>query len=155
MGALRIVGLCFCLAGALTILVGLFIARARIDRVSRWLPAQARVLSSQTTVESGTDSDEIFTVYEVQYSVAGASYRSRWKSWSASTAEAEQKAARHPPGSVGQIYYNPDKPQEMDGNLGRNSATFALPVGIVGGGVCGILFGLIFAVLAGSSGDLW
>jgi hypothetical protein len=96
-----------------------------MDRVNRWRPAQAHVLSSQAMVEPGEESDQYFTVYEAQYSVAGASYRSQWKTESASMAEAERKAARHPRGSVGQIYCNPDKPQEVDANLGRNLATFA------------------------------
>jgi hypothetical protein len=147
------VGLCFCVAGVLTVVVGLWAGRKRIDKVRQWRPAQAEVVSAVAVVESGTETDQSFTNYEVRYSVEGVRYTPKFRTWSASLEEAQTKTARHAQGSSGTIYYNPRDPQEIDANLGINPSTLSTSVWIISGGICAILFGIMFAVLGGASGS--
>jgi hypothetical protein len=149
MSALRIIGLCFCGAGVLTAVAGIWILKTRIGKVRTWRPVEARVLTSIVTSEEGTETTDYYAKYEVRYEVDGAVHTGKLRSWSSSSGGAQQRVARHPVGSTGTIYYNPADAKQVDGNLGMNPATLSLPVSVLGAGVAVIVFGLMFVLLGG------
>jgi signal transduction histidine kinase len=158
MSVLRIVGLCICAASVLTAVVGIWFLKARVEKVRSWRPVDARVVASSLAVESGTDSSEVVAKYELHYTVNGVSYQPKFQNWAPSMREAEARMARHAAGSTATVHYNPADPRQVDPNLGMNSATLSMAVWLIGGGVAGVLFGAMFAILGGlgrNPGDLW
>jgi hypothetical protein len=158
MTILRIVGVCLCAAGTFTVLAGVWIFKARMEKVRTWRPVEARVVMSEAKVTEGIDNSEAYARYEVSYEVGGKAYTRKFGSWSSSLSGAQTRVMKHPVGSVGTIYCNPADAGQVDANLGMNPATLSLPANVTGVGLAVIVFGLMFVLLGGGSGragDLW
>ncbi len=143
MRVMPILSLATVAVGALVALLGVWFAVRSTLRAQNWKPASATVVS--VALESRVDSDNMrffYGVYKVQYEAEGRCFESNVRSSPQTSSEAEIRAriARHPPGTLRGILYNPANPAEIE-MPGRSA--MAVPFGFV-------MMGLIFLVAGGA-----
>lgn len=115
----------FCLLGLAAIATGINIFLQNL-RLNQWKTTQGKVLASEVT---GFDEDFITIKYE--YGVLGRKYiGDRFNVSKGSVAGATEVIKRYQPGSVVDVLYNPDNPQECA--LVRDHPGIPILMGFVG-----------------------
>lgn len=140
MQILRRVVLIVILAGLSVLIVGTVAGLRQVRRIEDWRAADARIMGS-----FGTNSQPPVANYEFWYTVGQANFTTKWSNPAPTVDAMKDRVARREVGTTVQILYNPSNPNEVDPNLGYNSATLGGAVLLAGAGLATVLAG--FGVL--------
>lgn len=149
-----LVGGIFAVVAVIILAIGVYI-RQRAEASKAWPMVLGQVISSMVTSSSDSDGGTTYSPdIRYAYDVGGQAYQSSRLAFGGTVStgnprDAQKHTARYPAGSVVQVYYNPNKPQDATLERRAGSANFLFAFGglflVIGCGVGGVLWAIYLA----------
>ena len=157
--AFRLVGGIFASVGVAMLAAGIWLANEQVKIIKTWPVIDATVTKSNVThytkrdMDRNVDTTMYKTEVEFRYRVEGREYRTPSQSDYASSSYVEMKrrADAFPPGSLRQIRYNPENPNDVRHTAGYTWGFFFGPLIF---GCMGLLFAILGTVFLKVSGRM-
>ncbi len=149
-----LIGGIFAFVAAILIGVGVYV-RGRAQASKQWPMVLGQVVSSMITSSSSSEGGTTYSPdIRYAYDVGGRAYHSNRVAFGGFTStsnprDAQKHTDRYPAGSVVQVYYNPNNPQDATLERRAGSATFLFALGglflVIGCGLSGVMVAIYIA----------
>jgi hypothetical protein len=143
-GTLQFIGVACLIVCGLFMIMSLPFFLGQIHVLRSWPVTQAQVVKTEVVTLPTSKHDQLYAAnLKISYTVNGKSFSAEMSSYQSSNyAETQRRAAEFPVGSVREIRYDPNNPDQARIGAGWNRRFFAVPLITLG---CGLAFGLLAA----------
>jgi hypothetical protein len=141
-GSLQFIGVANLIICGIFIIMSLPFFLGQIQVLRSWPATQAQVVKTEVVTLPTSKHDQLYAAtLKIAYRVNGKALTADLTSFQSSNyAETQRRATEFPVGSLREIRYDPNNPEQARIGAGWNRRFFAVPLITLG---CGLLFGLL------------